>query len=251
MNRLTVLLLFFVSLNCSAGLIATSGIKLNDEIPEYGGLIVKFTGLSGNEASYYIDGSYLYSGVLNPYREDEFWEDVGIWNGWSSELADLLGSGFSQVSYRFSMWDGDNSTGDADENANFLYVNDIYTGNFSDVDTYEHSRDGSESYGDVNGAGFSENYNSTGWFSVDSVSYLEELYSSLGVDGSLIFTFYSESGKKNFISFGELGVDYFDEAQSNATNSVDASTTGLFSLFAIFIVLRHRNKYKLSQFHSF
>lgn len=88
-----------------------------------------------------------------------------------------MGGGLKEVGIRFSLSDGDNAKGNFDYNKNFLLVNGINFGNWSDVTTL-----GTDSLGKLNGvsnSGFQNNVLNTGWFYKNDTSLLSSFYQSL------------------------------------------------------------------------
>lgn len=236
MKKLLLALMACFSATGHAGMIfthsPTSAGALDNSIPDFGGLVVDMIGLNGNRVTQFVDSDQLYSGVIAPNREASYSATIGAFSWFDSNLAAALGGGFSELAMRFSVWDGDTALGDPDFGKNYLYVNEQYFGNFSDVDTVEMTRNGETYLGDVNGKGFAGDYDSTGWFYSANESLLNSIYNFAMIDGKFVLEYKSDSGKRNFVSFSDEYIRPVEESVS------EPGLLFLSGLFAVALVRR-------------
>ncbi|MEM8654205.1 MAG: VPLPA-CTERM sorting domain-containing protein [Pseudomonadota bacterium] len=166
----------------------------------FGGLVFEAHGLNGQRLISKTAASDLNSGVArgDPETNDFF---IGEQGGFTAGLLGQLGGGFSSVSVRLTLFDGDNDPGNYDFNENFLRVNDVIFGNFSEVVTTTTDDEGNILNGLNDGIGFGDEETDTGTFTLADQPALATLFSSLLDTNTLSFEIDKRDDSGNFFDF--------------------------------------------------
>lgn len=164
-----------------------------------GGIVIELVGASGSRSLSQIAASTLFVGFNNSIPQN-----IGSQGGFTSTILDPLGGGLSSASFRFTLDDGDNSSGNFDYNENTLLVNSINVGNWSNVVTQTTNSAG----GAISGfdSGFNDNLLDTGWFHVTDSGLLSALFTSLLSTATLSFQVSDVDPGDNFYDFTQ-GID--------------------------------------------
>jgi hypothetical protein len=174
--------------------ISPSGGLLPNGTSVIGGVVFDGIGLNGTRLVTQTAASTLFVGDVDGLVD----VDIGVQTGFSAAVLGALGGGFSTVSVRITLDDGDNAPGDFDENDNVLLVNGLDFGNFSDVSTTE-----TNSVGDVisTGTGFEDGDLDTGFFTVTDAGVLASLFTSLSTSGEAAYVLDKLDGDFQFYDF--------------------------------------------------
>jgi hypothetical protein len=169
-------------------------------IPEFGGIVFDAKGLNGERLLSHTAASELNKGVArgDPETNDFF---IGEQGGFSTGILDQLGGGFASLSIRVTLFDGDNDPGNFDDNDNFLRVNGVVLGNFSDVVTTTTDAAGNILNGVDDGIGFGDEETDTGTFKVMDRAALSALFASLERTNTLSFELDKRDTNGNFFDF--------------------------------------------------
>lgn len=228
MYKVVFAVLLLISTSSNAALITN---YKNGVIPDVGGVVLSFTGVDDNVAKFFINAEDLYSGVIAPQREES--HSVNL-TSWIVPLGfeNIMQGGLMNLSIRMSIFDGDTGKNEADHGKNYLYLNGTRFGNFSDVETFETSREDDVFLGDINGKGFEDNVVSTGWFEFNDSQMLADLYDSILSTNKLELNYFSDSGKRNFIAF-----DNAEVIEADAITPVSTPSSMSLILFAFVGIL--------------
>ena len=169
-------------------------------ITSFGGLVVDAYGLNGERLLSQTAASALNKGAVrgDPEINDFF---IGQQDGFSDGLLGQLGGGFSSFSVRVTLFDGDNDPGNFDFDDNFLRINNVIIGNFSDVVTTTTDAQGNVLNGVNDGLGFGDNETDTGTFTLTDTSALAALFASLQQTNALSFEVDKRDASGNFFDF--------------------------------------------------
>lgn len=213
----------------------TSTGSVSSSVSEIGGVVIDLVGANGTSILSQLSADSLFRGKLpsNPGT-------LGVQTGFDSTLLSLLGGGLVEAAVRITLFDGDTSSGDFDFNANFLNINGINFGNFSDVLTDNTNSSGTVSIS--NSFGFSDAELSTGWFYVDDALLLSDLFNSLVSSEEIVVAIDDISGVgDNYLDFKQ-GLD--EELKSaelspvaSAAVSVSAPHNMIIMLLGLFTMI--------------
>ncbi|MDG3005621.1 Ig-like domain-containing protein [Paludisphaera mucosa] len=187
----------------------TSGGTLPSGVTPVGGLVLDLIGVNGVRVVSQLAASSLYVGFFNDgtpvaYRGNP--GTIGIQTNFSAELLAALGGGLAEAALRVTLYDGDTGVGDFDDQGqNFLLVNGVQIGDFSDVPTVSTTGDGEILISRNPGGGFRDNTVDTGFFYTNDPTLLEQLYATLG-GGSVTYQVQDVDPYDNFFDFTQ-GVD--------------------------------------------
>ncbi len=177
-----------------------TGQPLPSAVTAVGGIVVDFIGTNGNRLVAQRAASGLFVG--NPVGSII---SIGTQTGFTSALLGTLGGGIAQAAFRVTLFDGDTRSGNFDFNDNFLLVNGIRVGNFSNVSTIQTSGTGVP-VGTGNIAnGFGDNILNTGFFFVNDASTLSSIFASLA-GGTINYGWEDRDPNDQFLDFTQ-GVD--------------------------------------------
>lgn len=170
-------------------------------VSEIGGVVVDLIGANGNRVVSQLAASSLYIGFYgsNPGT-------IGVQSGFNATVMAALGGGIAEAAFRFTLYDGDTGVNNFDYNdQNYLLVNGINFGDWSDVATENTSNTGvAGSYGQSNG--FRNELLDTGWFYSNDTSLLSNLYATINTTGQLIFQVNDTDPHDNYYDF-TMGID--------------------------------------------
>ncbi|MES3035482.1 MAG: PEP-CTERM sorting domain-containing protein [Gemmatimonadota bacterium] len=178
-----------------------TGQPLPPAVTSVGGIVVDFVGLNGNRLVAQRAASGLFIG--NTPNTPTF--TIGTQTGFTSELLATLGGGIAQASFRVTLFDGDTRAGNFDFANNWLLVNGIRVGNFSDVSTIETTSLGAPVGSGNIANGFGNNDLNTGFFFVNNSTTLASIFSSLA-GGTIIYGYEDSDPADQFLDFTQ-GVD--------------------------------------------
>lgn len=210
--RRKLTLIAFAVAALSATPVAAATLSPSALLSPVGGLVVDAQGLNGTRLLSQTAASELNKGAP---RGDPDANDfvIGQQDGFTTDLLSQLGGGFASFSVRVTLFDGDNDPGNYDFNDNFLRINDVIIGNFSDVATTTTDADGNILNGLDDGVGFGNDETDTGTFTLTDDAALSALFASLQLSNTLLF----EVDKRD-----ESG-NFFDFSSASRIPSVDAS----------------------------
>lgn len=164
-----------------------------------GGIVAHFVGVNGTHVVSQLAASALFKGFgyNNPLT-------IGTQTGFDSSVSDAWGGGLSSAAFRFTLYDGDTAAGDFDEDDNWLLVNGINLGNWSDVNAQQ--TDSSGTGGSMSGGGFRDNSLDTGWFYANDVTTMTNLYNSILASEGLTYALNDATPGNNYLDFTR-GID--------------------------------------------
>ena len=157
-----------------------AGGVLPSNVTAVGGIVVDLVGRNGNRVVSQVaaDTEFIGYPSVNPQL-------FGTQTGFNSSVVNALGGGIASAAFRVSLYDGDNQFGNFDYHENFLQVNGLNFGDFSNVATQETDGTGTTIYS--SGFGFGNNILDTGFFASTNAGLLRSLYSTLS-GGSIQFS---------------------------------------------------------------
>lgn len=204
MKKILISLLACFSLSANASLLTTTSPTSEGALPsgvsEIGGIVLDIIGTNGTRVVTQLSASSLYVGYFNVNPGV-----IGTQTGFDSSVISALGGGVSELAVRLTVEDGDTAPGDFDDNGNFLLLNDIEMGNFSDVSTEQTTSNGLTVIS--SSTGFGNNILSTGWFFNNDPLFLGSFYSSLLALNEVTFSLRDDlTPFDNFFDFTQ-GVD--------------------------------------------
>ncbi len=167
-----------------------------------GGIVVDLVGTNGARVMSQLSASSLFSGNVSGVTN----VDIGSQVGWGTSVTDALGGGIAEASFRLSLYDGDNASGNFDEDDNNLLINGIDFGNWSDVEAQNTTALGVEAAGGLSGGGFRNNLLDTGWFFSNDAGTLSTLFNSLLALETLSFELEKLDDSFQFYDFSQ-GID--------------------------------------------
>jgi hypothetical protein len=178
-----------------------TGQPLPTAVTSVGGIVVDFIGVNGNRLVAQRAASGLFVG--NPSGSII---SIGTQTGFTSTLLGTLGGGIAQAAFRVTLFDGDTRSGNFDFNDNWLLVNGIRVGNFSDVSTITTNGTGVPVSGGGNIAnGFGNGILNTGFFHVTDATTLSSIFASLA-GGTINYGWEDRDPNDQFLDFTQ-GVD--------------------------------------------
>ncbi len=197
-KKLTLCSLVAAAVFASPAIAAT--IPASSGIAPFGGLVVDAYGLNGQRLLSHTAASELNKGTARgmPNTNDFL---IGQQDGFKAGLMGQLGGGFASVSIRVTVFDADTDQGNFDFDDNFLRVNGVIFGNFSDVVTTTTDAQGNILNGVNDGVGFGGGETDTGTFTLTNSNLLARLFTSLEQTGSLIFEVDKRDNNGNFYDF--------------------------------------------------
>lgn len=187
--------------------VSPTGGALPSGVTKVGGVVVDLTGSNGNRVVSQLAASSLFVGfsddpTTKPGTASGNPLLFGTQTGYTSSVLSSLGGGLAGASFRISLYDGDNASGDFDYNDNTFLVDGINFGNWSSVATNVTDSAGNPI---TTTLGFGNDVLATGFFSsVDAVK-LASLFTALQ-DGSLGFFLDDVDEGDNFYDFTR-GID--------------------------------------------
>lgn len=181
-----------------------TGRVLPSSVSPVGGIVVDLIGLNGARvvAQRAATGLFIGDAPALPLFS------IGTQAGFSDALLSQLGGGLAKAAFRVSLYDGDTRAGDFDDGDNFLQINRIRIGNFSDVSTIE-----TDGVGGVSGTGdiangFGNNILNTGFFYTANPTTLSAIFASLLA--------------RHEIDYGYEDIDFPGEQYLDFTQGIDA-----------------------------
>ncbi len=177
-SLLAAAMLVGISFSAQATTVSPTGGALPVGVSVIGGVVFDGVGLNSNRLVTQTAASSLFDGGTRSSIT------IGSQLGFSPALLSQLGGGFSSVSIRITLFDGDNQTGNFDEDDNLRTVNNLNFGNFSDVAT---TRTNSTGGFLSSGLGFGNQTLDTGFFTVTDAGILESLFTSLSSTGTAVY----------------------------------------------------------------
>jgi hypothetical protein len=187
----------------------TTGGTLPPDVTPVGGIVLDLVGKNGVRVVSQLAASSLFMGFYDsgtPVAYQGNPGTIGIQTGITQTVLNSLGGGLSDVAIRISLYDGDTGPGDFDDTAqNFLLLNSIRIGDFSDVITRETSGDGLTVLSRNADGGFRNDILDTGFFHSTDPSFLSAFYNSL-TSGQVVYQLDDTDPNDNFFDFTR-GVD--------------------------------------------
>lgn len=177
-----------------------AGGELPSTITEVGGIVFDAIGANGARVTSQLAASSLFEGFTG--GNDIV---IGTQGGYDMALLNQLGGGLMSLAIRITLDDGDNAPGNFDEDENFLTINGIQVGNFSDVTTVTTDGLGTELPGG-NTTGFANEQLDTGFFLITDSMVLNAVFAALSASGELTFGLVTTSGAEQFFDFTD-GLD--------------------------------------------
>jgi hypothetical protein len=163
-----------------------------------GGIVVDLVGTNGAHVVSQIAASTLFVGSPAASNNPT---TIGSQSGFNATVTGALGGGLQSAAFRFSLYDGDNASGDFDFNDNRLLVNNLDFGNWSAVNAQNTDGTGNAGAAGFSGGGFRNDTLDTGWFSSNSASLLASLFGTLTSTGSLTFKIQDSDPGDQFYDF--------------------------------------------------
>ena len=224
---------------------AASTLTHSDLFSPFGGLVVEAQGLNGNWLLSQTAGSELNKGAPrgDPEINDFF---IGQQDGFSADLLGQLGGGFSSFSVRLTVFDGDNDPGNFDFDDNYLRINDVIIGNFSNIVTTTTDADGNIVNGLNDGIGFGNDETDTGIFTLTDEFALAALFGTLSLTDSLFFEIDKRDESGNFFDFTSPSRIPYTDASIGPFISAVPLPAGIWLLLAglggLGVLHRRRNR---------
>ena len=203
----------------------TGGALPSNSFSTIGGIVLDLIGNNDVRVVSQLSGSSLFRGGTSRSVPNTL---IGTQSGFTPSILNALGGGLKEVGIRFSLLDGDNASpsdqstissggsspfmygkfavGNFDYNKNFLLVNGINFGNWSDVTTLSTDSLGNSSVGGVSSGGFRNNTLDTGWFYNHNTSLLTSFYQSLVTTGQAKYEFNDLTPGDQYLDFKD-GID--------------------------------------------
>jgi PEP-CTERM motif len=181
-----------------------SGGVLPGGVAQVGGIVVDVIGANGTRVVSQLSAGSLYTGFADsgtpiPFRGNPL--TIGIQSGFTPAVLSALGGGIAQLSVRITLFDGDTGPGNFDENQNFLQLNGVEVGNFSDVVTQETNGTGLVVLSNNPAGGFRNGLLDTGFFHVTNAGQLSSIFTTLGSTNQLVFRLRDIDPNDNFFDF--------------------------------------------------
>ena len=258
----------------------TGGALPSNSFSTIGGIVLDLIGNNDVRVVSQLSGSNLFQGrtkVLNPNTL------IGTQSGFTPLILNALGGGLKEVGIRFSLLDGDNASpsdqstissggsspfmygksavGNFDYNKNFLLVNGINFGNWSDVTTLSTDSLGNSSIGGVSSGGFRSKTLDTGWFYNNDTSLLSSFYQSLVTTSKAKYEFNDLTPGDQYLDFKKgisesnlnIGTPPIEVPPSDKPPEVPEPTNILSTIFGIFglgyvALMREKQKQKQQTF---
>ena len=178
-----------------------TGQALPPAVTVVGGIVADLIGLNGSRIVAQRAASGLFVG--NTPNTPTF--SIGTQTGFTSALLATLGGGIAQAAFRVTLFDGDTRSGNFDFNDNWLLINGIRVGNFSDVSTIETNGSGA-AVGSGNIAnGFGNNTLNTGFFYTNNAATLASIFASMA-GGTIVYGYEDRDPADQFLDFTQ-GID--------------------------------------------
>lgn len=161
-----------------------------------GGIVVDLVGLNGAHVVSQLAASSLFIGYFagNPGL-------IGTQSGFGAGVINALGGGLQAAAFRFTLYDGDNASGNFDFNQNKLLINNIDFGNWSRVNAQHTDGAGNALGGGFSGGGFRSDRLDTGWFSTSNSTQAANLFASLVSTHALTFKLSDSDPGDNYYDF--------------------------------------------------
>jgi hypothetical protein len=194
-------LLPFASASAQFTYNSPTGQPLPSAVTVVGGIVVDFIGLNGNRLVAQRAASGLFIG--NTPSSTTF--SIGTQTGFTPTLLGTLGGGIAQAAFRVTLFDGDTRSGNFDFNDNWLLVNGIRVGNFSDVSTIITNGSGVPVGTGSIANGFGNNTLNTGFFYVNDATTLSSIFASLA-GGTINYGYEDRDPADQYLDFTQ-GVD--------------------------------------------
>jgi PKD domain len=177
---------------------------LISQIPPAGGLVLDLVGINGGRIETELAPSQLFSGYFNSgtpasYRGNP--GTLGIQTGLTPTALRTLGGGLAGVAVRVTMSNGQTGPGEPFRNDNFLLLNGILLGDFSNVVTQQTTSDGNTALSLNPAGGFRTNSLDTGFFSSTDPVLLSSLYSSIARTGQVVYQFQDSTPYSQAMNF--------------------------------------------------
>lgn len=161
-----------------------------------GGIVVQLDGLNGARVVSQLAASSLFSGFNNTNPQN-----IGVQSGFGNSVTGALGGGLASVSFRFTLFDGDNAAGNFDANDNTLLVNGINIANWTTVNAQNTDASGVATGSGFSGGGFRNNLLDTGWFFTNNAGILSALFSAIDAADVISFALSDVDPGDNFLDF--------------------------------------------------
>jgi hypothetical protein len=176
-------------------------------------------GSNGDRVVSQLSANYLFQGDTDPINPNTL---IGTQTGFTASILSALGGSLKEVGIRFTLYDGDTGIGDTgiysggnpmlknfDLNDNYLLVNGINFGNWSDVNAENTDSLGNTRSG-FSGGGFRDKTLDTGWFYLTDAAKLTSFFDSLS-SGQVIY-------ELNDIDPGDQVLDFRQGIDPNLRN---------------------------------
>ncbi len=256
MYKLVASALLLLCSSAQASLLLTSPTSfgaIDYRIPDFGGAVIDIVGKNNNRVTSFIgEGNLAHVGLitdLNGYAET----DIGKLS-FSEQMLKILEGGISQIGIRLTMWDGDNDLLNDGTNSlelgfhankNFLYLNDYYFGNFSDVETVSFNRFGLGQVETSNTSGFTTDYTGVGWFFSNDSALVDNIAEAIFASSELAMKFVisgAAPNHANFISFSDRDDRLTKQVKSFTSIKVPEPNTIVLLIILISLLMLNRWK---------
>jgi hypothetical protein len=246
-SRVLMIVVSVLAINANASLSSilttspTSAGALPVDIPVFGGAVIDIITADNTRLINYISRDDLFHGHVNSGRLDFASQQLGSLL-FTFGMLDAISSGITELAIRLSLYDGDNAVGadviigdEYQANKNFLEVNGIEFGNFTEIKTVTSSRKGEEYFNDFEATGFANKKSATGWFYSNDASILGFINDSLLDTSTLGLDFVVRDAKsENWISFHER------DASPKVVNVSEPTMAAMMLLVIGGLVVRRR-----------
>jgi hypothetical protein len=163
-----------------------------------GGIVVDLVGTNGAHVVSQLAASTLFVGSPSAANNPT---TIGTQSGFGSAVTGAIGGGLQSAAIRFSLFDGDNASGNFDFNDNRLLINNLDFGNWSTVNAQNTNGTGNAGAAGFSGGGFRDETLDTGWFSSNNASLLTSLFGSLTSTGAITFKIQDSDPGDQFYDF--------------------------------------------------
>lgn len=195
-----------------------AGGELPTAFSQIGGIVADFVGSNGTRLTAQRSGSGLFNNTGSTTAGDIV---IGTQADFTAANVAALGGTLDSAAFRLTLFDGDNATGEFDFNTNFMLIDGIEVGNFSNIQTQATSGDGLSLISTQ--FGFPNNRLATGWFHITDGALLGSLLLALG-DGQLSYVLDQRAN---------LAAQTYNFAQGLSASVVDVNVPPTLSISSV------------------
>jgi hypothetical protein len=167
------------------------------QIPPAGGIVLDLIGANGGRLETDLGPSALLRGTVSPGAI----ATLGVRAGLTPTALKSLGGGLSAVAVRLTMDQGGTGPGEPERHEDFLFLDGLQLGDFSNVVTQQTTPDGLTSLSSNSAGGFRTGSLDTGFFSSTDPTLLADLYKSIVQTGQVVYQFQNSSAQALALDF--------------------------------------------------